>query len=88
MTTCTTCSEKHTEFLGKSKLITMKMALVSGDTIVTVTTGLRRIWSWHVSPYTLTTKLLLHATVSGGTITQNVTDPAAAETLYFTIIGV
>jgi hypothetical protein len=87
LTTCTNCTNKHTEFLGNAKLITMEMTLISGDTSVVVDTGLRRIFSYSVSPYTLTTKLLLQATVSGGTITQVVTDPAAGEVLYYTIIG-
>lgn len=87
MTTCTTCARKRVEYLGRTKIVFMQMSLVSGDTIVTVATGLRNILSWTVSPYTLTTKLLLHATESGGTITQNVTDPAANETLKFTVWG-
>jgi len=87
MTTCTLVSEKHTEFLGKSKLITMTMKLVSGDDTVTVASGLRRIWSWHVSSPAITAKAIDYGTVSDGTITLHVTNPAADEYLYFTIIG-
>ena len=66
----------------------MKMALVSGDTIVTVNTGLKIIYSYSVSMPTITGKTLDYGTVAGGTITLNVTNPAANEYLFITAWGI
>jgi hypothetical protein len=87
VTVCTNCTHKQVEHLGRTKIVMMEMTLVSGDASVVVDTGLRKIFSYTVSPYTLTTKLLLQATISGGVITQVVTDPAAGEVLYYTVFG-
>ena len=65
----------------------MTMALVSGDDTVTVATGLRRIWSYHVSPPAITSKPVDYATISGGTITIHTTNPAANMNLHVTAIG-
>jgi hypothetical protein len=66
----------------------MQMSLVSGDTVVTVNTGLRIIYYWNVCPPAITGKTIDYGTVSGGTITLNVTNPAANETLYFEAVGI
>jgi len=74
--------------LRKHKVVMMKMSLISGDTIATVVTGLKLIYSFSVSPPEKTGKALDHSTVSGGTITVNFTDPAATAALYVTAIGI
>jgi hypothetical protein len=88
MTTCTTAAWKKVDYLRKHRIVMMKMSLVTGDTVVTVNTGLKLIYSWSVSSPAITGKTLDHGTVSGGVITQNVTNPAANEALYFTAIGI
>lgn len=74
--------------LRKTKVVFMRMALINGDTVVTVNTGLKIIYSFSVTPPKITGKALDHATIAGGVITQNVTNPAANENLEFTIYGI
>ena len=88
MTTCTTYAWRRTDFLRKHKIVMMKMSIISGDTIATVVTGLKLIYSFSVSPPGVTAKALDHSTVSGGTITVNFTDPAVSADLYVTAIGI
>jgi len=79
---------KRTDYLRKHKIVMMKMTYASGDTSVTVSTGLKIIYSYTISTYSLTTKTILQATVSGGTITVTVTDPGAAAYFFVTAIGI
>jgi hypothetical protein len=69
-------------------MVIMAMSLISGDDTVTVATGLKKIYSYSVSPAAVTAKPVDYGTISGGTITLHVTDPAANETLYVTAIGI
>jgi hypothetical protein len=64
------------------------MALVAGDDTVTVKTGLKTIYGYSVSPPTITAKPIDYGTVSGGTITLHVTNPAASENLTVKAIGI
>jgi hypothetical protein len=66
----------------------IKMTLISGDTVATVKTGLKKIYSYSVSPPQISGKALDHTTVAGGTITVNFTDPATGAYLYVTAIGI
>ncbi len=87
MTTCTTISEKVINTLGKYKEVNCKMALISGDTAVTCTTGLKRIESYEVSPTSVNAKTVTRGTVAGGVISLVVTDPLADEYLWITAYG-
>ena len=88
MTTCTTYAWRRKDFLRKHRIVMMKMTVVNGDTIATVNTGLKIIYSFSVSPPGVTAVPLDHSTVSGGTITVNFTDPVATCALYVTAIGI
>lgn len=88
MTTCTTYAWRRVEYLRKHRLVMMNMNVISGNTIATVNTGLKIIYSFSVSPPGVTAVPLDHSTVSGGTITVNFTDPVATVALYVTAIGI
>lgn len=88
MTTSTTQAWRKISYLGNTRLVMIKMTLISGDTAATVRTKLKKIYSFSVSPPGITAKPLDHSTVSGGVITVNFTDPAAGASLYVTAIGI
>lgn len=66
----------------------MSMSLIAGDDTVTVKTGLKKIYSYAVSCPSITAKPIDYGTVSGGTITLHVTNPAANESLLVTSWGI
>jgi len=88
MTTCTTYAWRRVDMLRKHRVVMMKMSLINGDTIATVNTGLKIIYSFSVSPPAITAVPLDHSTVSGGVITVNFTNPGASADLYVTAIGI
>jgi hypothetical protein len=79
---------KRKDLLRKHRVVMMKMTYGNGDTSVTVNTGLKIIYSYSISPTSVTTKSVDYATVSGGTITVAVTDPLAACYFFVTAIGI
>ena len=79
---------KRTDLLRKHRIVMMKYTYESGDTTVTATTGLKIIYSYSLSPTSLTAKAVDYATVSGGTITIHVADPVADCYLFVTAIGI
>jgi len=66
----------------------MKMNVISGDTVATCKTGLKKIYSVSVSPPGVTAKALDHTTIAGGVVTVNFTNPVASVPLYVTAIGI
>lgn len=60
--------------------------LESGDTEIVITTGFHRILYHNISPPSVASKYVTTATVSGGTITYTVTNPAAAEYFYIEVL--
>jgi hypothetical protein len=88
MTTSITQAHRKISYIGNHKLVMIKMTLISGDTVATVRTGLKKIYSFSVSPPEKTTKALDHSTVAGGVITVNFADPLAGASLYITAIGI
>lgn len=88
MTTCSTWAWRRKDrFLGH-RIVFMGMSMVAGDDTVTVNTGLKKIYSYSVSPPAVTAKPVDYGTVSGGTITLHVTDPNATVTLMVTAVGI
>jgi hypothetical protein len=88
MTTCTTYAWRRKDLFRNHKIVMMKMSIISGDTIATCVTGLKKIYSVNVSPPAVTGKALDHTTVAGGTVTVNFADPVATCALYVTAIGI
>ena len=88
MTVCTTYAWKRRDLLRTHKVVLMAMTLIAGDDTVTVATGLKKIYSYSVSPPAITAKPVDYATVTGGTITIHTTNPAAAMTLYVKATGI
>jgi hypothetical protein len=88
MTTSTTQAWRRKDFFRNHKIVMIKMSLINGDDVATVKTGLKKIYSFTVSPPEITGKALNHSTVAGGTITVNFTNPAANASLYVTAIGI
>jgi hypothetical protein len=66
----------------------IKMTYGNADTSVVVNTGLKKIYSYSVSPTSVATKTVTAGAVSGGTITLTVTDPLAACYLTVTAWGI
>lgn len=66
----------------------MKMALINGDDTVTVNTGLKKIYSYSVSPVAITAKPMDYGTIAGGVITLHTTNPGASMDLYVTAEGI
>ena len=73
--------------VGKYKQRLIRVDYGNGDTALTVVTGLKIIYSHTISATSVTAKGLDHTTISGGTLTVNVTDPLAACYLYINAIG-
>jgi len=79
---------KRTDLLRKTRVVMMKMTYASGDTSVVVNTGLKRIFSFNISPTSVTAKKVDFAAVSGGTLTLTVADPLADCYLFVTARGI
>jgi hypothetical protein len=75
------------DVLRKHRVVIKKMTYAGGDTSITVNTGLKKIYSYEVSPTSVTGKAVDYATVSAGTITVHVADPLAACYLFVTAEG-
>jgi len=77
---------KKIDFDGRFKRVTMKKTYDNLDTTVTCATGLRNLFGYTVpSGSSIATKYVTAGTVSGGTVTLTVTDPAAPA--YLTLIA-
>jgi len=72
---------------GRTVMKKIKMVYDSGDTSLTVPTGLHTIDSVEVSPCSVNTKYPTGQTVAGGTVTVAVTNPAGAAYLFVTAFG-
>ena len=88
MTTSTTQAWRRVAYIGNARLVMIKMTLINTDTIATVRTKLKKIYSYSTSPPEKTTKALDHTTVAGGVLTVNFTAPGASASLYVTAIGI
>lgn len=65
-----------------------KFSYVSGDTSITCTTDCKIIYSYAISPTSVSAKYVTLATVSGNVITITVTDPVANCYLFVTVWGI
>jgi len=72
----------------KTRCVMKKMSYDNGDTSIVVATGLKQIYSFDVSPTSVTAKKVNYATVAGGTITITVADPLAPCYLKTTAYGI
>ena len=88
MTTSITQAHRRVAYIGNARLVMIRMSLINGDTIATVKTKLKKIYSYSVSPPEKTATPLDHTTVSGGVLTVNFTNPGASASLYVTAIGI
>lgn len=79
---------KRTDLLRKHRVVMMKMTYDNGDTSVVANTGLKLIYSHHVSPTSVTAKKVDFDAVAGGTITITVADPSAPCYLFVTAWGI
>jgi len=86
MTTCTAELKKQ-GIIGDLKYQIFYCTIVSGDTIITVATDFKRILYHNISPPSVAAKYVTTATVSDGTITYTITNPAAAEYMYVIAIS-
>ena len=86
MTTCTPTLKKQ-GIIGDLKYKIYYAALISGDTVITVASGFKRILYHNISPPSVATKYVTTATVSAGTITYTVTDPATTEYMYIKVVS-
>jgi hypothetical protein len=69
-------------------VVIKKMTYDNGDTSIAVNTGLKRIFSFDVSPTSVTAKKVDYATVAGGVITVVAADPLAPCYLEVTAYGI
>jgi hypothetical protein len=76
------------DILRKTRAVIKKMTYDNGDTSIVVNTGLKKIYSFIVSPTSVTAKKVNCATVAGGTITITVADPLAACYLFVKAYGI
>jgi phosphoribosylformylglycinamidine (FGAM) synthase-like enzyme len=76
------------DVLRKTRVVSKKMTYDNGDTSIVVNTGLKRIFSFDVSPTSVTAKKVNCATVAGGVITVTVADPLAACYLVCNAYGI
>ena len=79
---------KKISYWGNKKVVYGTVTYASGDTAISIATGLRRIDAYYFSPTSVSAKYITLATVSGGTISATATDPLAACYFYYTAIGV
>jgi hypothetical protein len=76
-------------FAGRNaRFVSKKMSYDNGDTSIAVATGLKKIYSFSVSPTSVTAKKVDYATVAGGTITITVANPLAPCYLKVTAYGI
>lgn len=76
------------DLLRKHRVVLIKMTYGNGDTSLTVSTGLKKIYGHTVSPPAVTAKAVDFATVAGGVITIHVADPLAPDYLFVTAWGI
>ena len=88
MTTSTTQAWRKVSYIGNARLVMIKMTLINTDTIATVRTKLKKIYSYSTSPPQITATPLDHTTVAGGVLTVNFTAPGLDASLYVTAIGI
>jgi hypothetical protein len=88
LTTSTSVAWRRKDYFRNHKVVMMKMNLISGDTVATCVTGLKKIYCFNVAPPQISGKALDHSTVAGGTITVNFADPVANAALYVTATGI
>ena len=69
-------------------VVQKRMTYDNGDTSITVATGFKKIYSFDVSPTSVTTKKVDYATVAGGTITVVAADPLAPCYIEVTAYGI
>jgi hypothetical protein len=81
-------ASKRMDTFRKNHAVMIKMTYGSGDTTVTVPTGLKVIYGLEVSPPSVDSKPVTRAVVSGGTVTLTVTNPTTACYLYVTAHGI
>ena len=79
---------KKIDFVGKWKVVHMKMTYGAADTTITCNTGLKIIEGFNVSPTSVTAKPVDYIAVSGGTVTITVNAPGVACYLFLTAYGV
>jgi hypothetical protein len=78
----------RTDYIGgKTLMKKIKVTYASGDTTLTVPTGLHVIDSFSVSPASVNTKYPSGQAVDGGTITLTVVNPVADAYLFVTVFG-
>jgi hypothetical protein len=74
--------------LRKNRAVFVKMTYGNGDTSIAVSTGLKKIYSFWVSPTSVTSKKVDYATVAGGVITITAANPLASCYLFVTAYGI
>jgi hypothetical protein len=71
------------DLLRKHRVVMQKITYGAGNTTLTVPTGLKKIYSYEVSPTATTGDYVTKAAVSGGTITLTVTDSTPDRSYVF-----
>lgn len=75
------------DVLRKHRVVLKKMTYGNGDTSITVSTGLKMIYGYTVSPPAVTAKAVDYATVAGGVITIHMADPLGSDYLFVSAWG-
>ena len=76
------------DVLRKNRVVMKKMTYDNGDTSIVVNTGLKKIYTYDVSPTSVTGKTWDYVEVAGGTLTIAAADPLAPCYLFVTAEGI
>ena len=76
------------DVLRKNRVVMKKMTYDNGDTSIVVNTGLKKIYTYDVSPTSVTGKTWDYVAVAGGTLTIAAADPLAPCYLFVTAEGI
>jgi hypothetical protein len=79
---------KRQDMMRGNRIVFMKMTYDNGDSSVVADTGLTKIYSYDISPTSVTAKTWDYAEVADGTITITVADPLAPCYLFVTAEGI
>jgi hypothetical protein len=71
------------DVLRNNRVHMIKVTYGSGNTTLTIPTGLKKIYSFDVSPTATTSDYVTNQAVSGGTITLTVTDSTPSTSYVF-----
>lgn len=81
-------ANKRNDLLRNHRVFMCTVNYQNGDTSLTVDTGLKKLYSYTVSPTSVATKTVTRTTVASGVLTITATDPLADCYLTVTAFGI